>query len=66
MLLTADPCIDSLEADAADIIGVGLEDFPALIRALDSAGFKGSTILEIGGPDNVTLSGDGLQEWKGA
>jgi hypothetical protein len=66
MLRTADPCIDSLETDAADIIGVGLEDFPALIRALDSAGFKGSAILEIGGRDNVALSRDGLQEWIGA
>jgi inosose dehydratase len=47
-------------------LGDGVIDFPAIIRALDSAGFTGSTTLEIGGPDNVTLSRDRLQEWIGA
>ncbi|HUT24678.1 MAG TPA: sugar phosphate isomerase/epimerase [Sumerlaeia bacterium] len=47
-------------------LGDGVIDLPAIVRALEDAGFDGATTLEVAGPDNVKKSVERLKEWSGS
>jgi inosose dehydratase len=44
-------------------LGEGVIDLPAIVTALQAAGFDGATTLEIAGPDNVKRSIERLRQW---
>jgi inosose dehydratase len=45
-------------------LGDGVIDLPAIVRALEDAGFDGATTLEVAGPDNVKKSVERLKKWS--
>ena len=45
-------------------LGDGVVGIPAVVQALKKIGFKGTTTLEIAGPDSVKLSAQRLQKWS--
>jgi inosose dehydratase len=44
-------------------LGDGVVGIPAIVKALQAAGFDGPTTLEVAGPENVKLSAQRLREW---
>lgn len=47
-------------------LGDGVVNVPAVVKALQAAGFDGATTLEIAGPENVKQSVRRLKEWMAA
>jgi inosose dehydratase len=47
-------------------LGDGVIDLPAIVEALQAAGFDGATTLEVAGPDNVRRSVQALTDWGAA
>jgi len=46
-------------------LGDGVVGIPAIVKALQKTGFKGTTTLEIAGAENVKISARRLREWAG-
>jgi len=44
-------------------LGDGVVGIPAIVKALKKIGFKGTTTLEIAGPENVKVSAQRLKAW---
>jgi inosose dehydratase len=44
-------------------LGDGVVGIPAIVKALKKTGFKGTTTLEVAGPDNVKISAQRLSAW---
>ncbi len=44
-------------------LGDGVVGIPAIVKALNRIGFKGTTTLEIAGAENVKVSARRLREW---
>ena len=45
-------------------LGDGVIDLPAIVAALQDAGFDGATTLEVAGAQNVKLSAERLRQWS--